>query len=64
MTEHLALNRSRNCHCCGGRHVREQRRVGTPVDPDYAVAVCPVCDVADGPSVDEKDATASDDDEE
>lgn len=40
------VNRSKNCHCCGERRVRELRRIGTPHDPDYAVAVCPTCDVA------------------
>lgn len=38
-------NRTRNCGLCGGRRVREHRRVGTPNDPDYAVAVCPACDL-------------------
>ncbi|NUQ98322.1 MAG: hypothetical protein HOY79_17820 [Streptomyces sp.] len=42
----MSVKRSKNCTCCGGHLVREQRRVGIPDDPDYAVAVCPVCDVA------------------
>lgn len=37
-------NRTRNCTCCDQRRVREHVRVGTPSDPDYAVAVCPNCD--------------------
>ncbi len=37
-------NRTRKCTCCGGRRVREHIRVGTQDDPDYAVAVCPICD--------------------
>lgn len=59
--DRMALNRTRNCHCCNTRQVREQRRVGTPADPNYTVAVCPVCDNADKSSADEKDAAASDD---
>lgn len=43
--------RNRNCNCCGGRLVREQRRVGKPGDPDYAVAVCPTCDLTGQPTI-------------
>ncbi len=47
--DRLSIHRSRNCMCCGGRLVREHRRVGTPDDPDYAVAVCPICDLTPAP---------------
>lgn len=45
----LSLNRSRTCKCCDQRMIREHRRVGIPGDPDYAVAVCPVCDLTPAP---------------
>jgi hypothetical protein len=45
----VGLNRSRSCTCCDQRHIREHRRVGIPDDPDYAVAVCPNCDLAGAP---------------
>lgn len=48
MADRLNCNRSRNCHCCGTQRARVQIRVGTPSDPDYAVAFCPTCDNTDG----------------
>lgn len=38
--------RSKNCRCCNTQGARVQKRVGTPSDPDYLVAVCPTCDTA------------------
>lgn len=46
----LYVNRSRNCHLCGGRRIREQRSSPKPDDPDYKVAVCPTCDQAETPA--------------
>lgn len=38
-------NRTRSCGCCGERR-RQHIRIGTPDDPDYAIAICPKCDDA------------------
>lgn len=44
--QRLRLQRSRHCNCCDTPRVRDQVRIGTDDDPDYAVAVCPTCDTA------------------
>lgn len=41
----IKVNRSRTCHCCEKRSKRIHIRVGKPGDGDYAVAICPDCDV-------------------
>lgn len=49
----LRLNRTKHCHLCNRRNIREFRpsplRSGDHpkgnVDPNYVVAVCPTCDL-------------------
>jgi hypothetical protein len=41
----LRCNRSRTCHCCEKQKVRIQKPAPKPDDPDYKVAVCPICDI-------------------
>lgn len=51
MADKIKVNRSTMCNCCKGANQRELLRVGDESrhDPNYSIAVCPVCDVADVP---------------
>jgi hypothetical protein len=51
MADRLYCNRSRDCHLCNGRRVREQRPSPKPDDPHYKVAVCLHCDLTPAPTL-------------